>query len=164
MIGIGQQPDIRIDAQGVWYFRGEEMKRRDIVQYLYRYLKKDGTGGYCIETEHERCAVKVEDVPYVINDVDLDFSQQNGKPCVLLSLSDGSREAMSLDAPFWTGCDHVVYCSVKGGEFAARFSRPAYYRLCSHIEYDSLRDSYVLTCDNRSYPLVLNNGEWRFQC
>ena len=164
MIGLNEQPDIRIDSQGVWYFRGEEMKRLDIVQYFYRYLKRDGAGGYCIETEHERCAVTVEDVPYVINDVDLDFSPQIGKPCLVLTLSDGSREAMTFDSRLWTGSDNVVYCRVKGGEFAARFSRPAYYRLCSHIEYDPVSDSYLLTCDNGSYPLVLNNGEWRFQC
>ena len=60
-----EHPDIRIDKEGIWYFCGEEMVRRDIVNYLYRYLKRDETGRYVIETENDRCYVMVEDAPFL---------------------------------------------------------------------------------------------------
>jgi uncharacterized protein len=149
--------DMRIDKNGIWYFHGEEMKRLDIVQYLYQYLKKDSDGQYVIETENDRCYVTVEDVPYVIKSVDSGFSQDNGQPCILISLSDGSREELNLTLPLWCGDDHVMYCSVKKGEYAARFSRPAYYQLCEYIKQDSVSGRYLVTVNECSYPLAFIN-------
>jgi len=154
MIDLKEDYNIRIDKDGIWHFHGGEMKRRDIVNYLYQYLKKDSTGRYVIETENERCYVTVEDVPFVINSVDSGFSHDRGQPCILISLSDGSIEELNLDNPFWHGDDNVLYCKVKKGEFAARFSRPAYYQLCGYIEHDSARRTYVITINHSSHPLV----------
>ncbi len=95
--------DIRIDKDGIWYFHDEEMKRQDIVQYLYQYLKRDSAGQYLIETEHDRCYVTVDDVPYVIKRLEAVFSKSDGQPCIVISLSDGSKEELNLDVPFWTG-------------------------------------------------------------
>ena len=145
--------DIRIDKDGIWYFHGEEMKRQDIVRYLYQYLKKDSAGQYVIETETDRCYITVEDTPFVIRSVDSGFSQDNGRPCILISLSDGSTEELNLGFPFWRGADNVLYCRVKKGEYAARFSRPAYYQLCGSIEHDSARGTYMVTVNNSCYRL-----------
>ncbi len=154
MAELTQHHDILIDKDGIWYFHGEEMKRQDIVKYLYRCLQKDGTGQYVIVTENDRCYATVEDVPFVINSVDSGFSDDDGKPCILISLSDGSREELNFDIPFWRGDDNVMYCKVKKGEYAARFSRPAYYQFCGYMEHDSVRDIYMVKVNNSSYPLV----------
>ena len=157
MAELTQHNDILIDKDGIWYFHGEEMKRQDIVKYLYRCLKKDRTGQYVIVTENDRCYVTVEDVPFVINSVDSGFSDEDGKPCILISLSDGSREELNFDIPFWRGDDNVMYCKVKKGEYAARFSRPAYYQFCGYLEHDSVQDIYMVKVNNSSYPLVFTD-------
>ena len=149
--------DIRIDKDGEWYFHGQEMKRQDIVQYLYQYLRRDSAGHYLIEIENDRCYVTVDDVPYVIKSLEVGFSKNDGQPCIAVSLSDGSKEDLKLDTPFWAGKDNVIYCRVKRGEYTARFSRPAYYQLCEHIEHDSAKDAYVITFNENSYPLVFTN-------
>ncbi len=154
MINLNDQFDIRIDKQGIWYFHDEEMKRQDIVRYMYQYLKRDSAGKYLIEMENDRCYVTVEDVPYVIKSVEAGFSKNDGQPCIEISLSDGSKEELNLDIPFWTGEHNVMYCRVKKGEYAARFSRPAYYQLCKYIEHDPESDTYVLAFSNSSHPLV----------
>jgi len=41
--------DIHIDKDGLWFYRGMEMTRRDIVRLFYRHLKRDESGGYLIE-------------------------------------------------------------------------------------------------------------------
>ena len=172
--------EIYIDKDGIWYFRGAEMERRDIVQYFYRYLRKDREGKYLVEIGDDRCYVDVEDAPYVIRSVSVGFSQSASQPYVELSLSDGSNEMLNLSTPLRIGNDHVLYCRVKRGEYEARFSRPAYYQFCEHIVYDSRSEKYLLILKQHSYSLVLTesaNGKtrhtdrelqtqckWRFKC
>lgn len=98
--------DIRIDKDGIWYFHGKEMKRQDIVQYLYQYLKRDSAGQYLIETENSRFYVTVDDVPYVIRSLEVGFSKKDGQPCIAIILSDGSKEDLNLDDPRHI-CNHV---------------------------------------------------------
>jgi Uncharacterized protein conserved in bacteria len=124
MMQINDHLDIRIDKHGIWYFHGEEMKRQDIVQYFYQYPKMDSAGNYVIETENDRCYVKVEDVPYVIRSVAVGFSKHDEQPCIEILLTDGSNEELKLDNPFWTGEDNVMYCRVKRGEYVRVFLVP----------------------------------------
>ncbi len=150
--------EIFIDREGVWYFSGAEMKRKDIVQYFYQYLKRGPDGGYLIEIDNDRCSVRVEDTPYIVRSIVVAVSSHSGHHYIDLSLNDGSNEGLSLDAPLRIGEDNVLYCMVKKGEHEARFSRPAYYQFCEHIDYDSRRGEYRFVLNHISYPLTLRNG------
>jgi uncharacterized protein len=164
MLKQNDHTEICIDKDGLWYFRGAEMKRQDIVQYFYRYLRRDSDGNYLIEIENDRCYVGVENAPYVIKSVSVDFSKDVGKPHIELSLSDGNRERLNLSAPLRIGKGNVLYCRVRNGEFEARFSRPAYYQFCEYIVYDSRKETYSLLLNQHSYSLVLTentNGKTR---
>lgn len=154
MLKPNHHEDIYIDKDGIWYFRGTEMERQDIVQYFYRYLRRDEEGDYLIEIGDDRCYVGVEDTPFVIRSVSVGISQSAGRPYVELSLNDGSSESLDISAPLRIGDDHVLYCRVKRDEYEARFSRPAYYQFCEHIIYDSRRGEYLLILNQQSYSLV----------
>jgi len=147
--------EIFIDREGVWYFSGAEMIRKDIVRYFYHYLKRDSDGGYVIEIGNDRCRVRVEDTPYIVRSAVVALCSHSSRHYIDLSLNDGSNEGLSLDAPLRIGEDHVLYCMVKKGEHEARFSRPAYYQFCKHIDYDSRREEYRLVLNHVSYPLTL---------
>ena len=58
--------DIRIDKEGVWYYKGNEIFRDEIVRFFYQNLKKDETGRYLIELDDDRCYLEVEDAPFVV--------------------------------------------------------------------------------------------------
>ncbi len=154
MMQSNHNPDIRIDKDGIWYFHGEEMTRQDIVQYFYHHLKRDHDGNYLIEIDNDYCPVSVEDVPFVIRSVAVRCSKNDGQPCIEISLTDGSSEELHHDSPLWTGVDNVMYCRVKGGEYAARFSRAAYYQICQYAVYDTEREQYFIKVPNRSYPVT----------
>lgn len=154
MIESKKNHEIRIDKDGIWYFQGVEMKRRDIVQYFYRHLKRDNNGHYLIEIEGDRCLVSVEDVPYVIMSAAVSCSKIDGQPSIELTLTDGSSEELTHETPLWTGDDNVMYCKVKGGEYGARFSRSAYYQLCEHAAYDADKEQYYINLPNRLYPVA----------
>jgi hypothetical protein len=95
--------EIFIDKNGIWYFRGAEMERRDIVQYFYQHFRRDNEGNYLIEINGDRCYVGVEDVPYIIRSVSVGSLKDNGQPNIMLSLSDGSSERLNLNLPFRIG-------------------------------------------------------------
>jgi len=153
--------EIVIDREGVWHFRGTEMKRKDIVQYLYKYLQRDLNGDYSIEIEDDRCGVRVEDAPYVIRGVFISVSDNSKRPTLDVSLNDGSSERISIDTPLRIGADNVLYCLVKNGQHEARFSRPAYYQFCEYIDYDARSGEYRLILNHISYPLVWTNESRR---
>lgn len=153
-----QHTEMMIDKEGRWYFGGVEMKREDIVQYFYKYLKRDHEGGYAIEIDGDRCRVTVEDAPYVIRSITVGISGDSGPPYVGLSLNDGSSERLNLEAPLRIGTDHVLYCRVKNGEYEGRFSRPAYYQFCAHIDFDTRSEQYRFVLNHVSQPLLFFTG------
>ena len=145
--------DIFIDKEGIWYYRGAEMKRREIVNYFYENLKRDPAGRYLIELPGEdgdRCYVDVEDTAFVVRSV-LDQNLNPGaRSGILLSLSDDSVEELE-PATLHVGQDNVLYCSVKKGCFGARFSRASYYQLARNIEYDDAMDHYFLSFNGQRF-------------
>ena len=40
--------DIRIDKDGIWYYEGNEMFRKDILSTFFEELDRDDTGRYVI--------------------------------------------------------------------------------------------------------------------
>ena len=134
---------IRIDKEGVWYYNGQEMFRKDIVNLLYEHLTRDEKGNYVIVMGEERCVIEVEDAPYVVRSV-YKFSQ-NGEEeeCVKLVMNDLSVEDLDPSS-LWIGRDNIPYCAVKKGTFTARFSRAGYYQLAEYIEHDDEKNAFYI--------------------
>lgn len=149
-------PEIRIDREGVWSYRGVEMIRNDIVQYFYQHLHRDSQGNYQIELDQERCSIHVEDVPFVVRSVSAEFSPTDDRPQkLIIALSDGCVEELDPET-LRIGVKDVLYCRVREREHEARFSRQAYYQLAEYIEYDPRRDRYFLAIGGHPYALSAN--------
>ncbi len=147
--------DIRIDKEGIWYYKGAEMFRREIVELFYRHLKKDEAGKYLIELENDCCYLEVEDTAFVVKSV-FCSEYENGYQFFLL-LSDGTIEKLNPDK-IWIGQDNVLYCKIKSGPFDARFSRASYYQLAEYIQYDPQKDVYFLLVDGIPYYIKQNRS------
>jgi hypothetical protein len=150
-----ESSEIRIDREGVWYFRNMEMTRKEIVQYFYQHLRRDSQGYYKIVLGRENCRVQVDDVPYIIQSVSPGFSGVDGRTRLVISLSDGSCEELNPET-IRIGGNNIPYCRVKESRHEARFSRQAYYQLAVNIEHDPHQDRYFMTVDGRSYPLAVS--------
>jgi len=147
---------IRIDKEGIWYYRGVEMFRREIVNYFYQNLRQDETGNYLIELENDRCYLEVEDTAFVVRSVRQALSEKDGKWAVYLNLSDDTVDLLD-PATVRIGKENVLYCRVKGDRFAARFLRPAYYQLAGDIEYDENQDKYFFPLNGERHYLKDEN-------
>ena len=136
--------DIRIDKDGVWYYQGVEMIRKDIVNYFYENLKRDEYGRYLIEIKDDRCYLEVEDTAFVVKEVRRSAATEKGaEDFFSLLLSDDTSERLDLET-LHIGTDDIPYCEVKGRQFEARISRPAYYQIARFFEYDPERESYYI--------------------
>lgn len=145
---------IRIDKEGVWYYKGVEMTRKDIVNHFYQNLKRDQTGRCLIELENERCYLDVEDTPFVVKAAHRSVPEGNREESILLLLSDDTVEKLD-PLSLWIGSDNVLYCAVKNHQFDARFSRAGYYQLAGDIEYDGQKDAYFISVNGCRY--YINN-------
>ena len=144
--------DIVIDREGVWYYRGNEMVRKDIVSLFYQKLERDQQGQYLVRNGDEAFYIKVEDVPYAVKSIELMKDETSGASYFKVLLSDDSLEDLDLET-LRIGKDNVLYCLVKGKTFEARFTRKAYYQLAEYIQYNSEKNIYYITLNNRLYEI-----------
>jgi len=128
--------DIRIDKEGIWYYRGAEMFRKEILSLFFQNVKKDDSGKYLIEMGEERCYLDVEDTVFVVTEVHKTKKTADNSDFLYVLLNDDCREELALDT-LTVGNDNVLYCQVKEGRFAARFLRKSYYQLSEFIEEDN---------------------------
>ncbi|NLN40203.1 MAG: DUF1285 domain-containing protein [Smithella sp.] len=141
--------DIAIDKEGIWYYRGAHMFRKDILCIFFEHLKIDEDGKYFIELNGEICYLDVEDTAFVVTAV---YEEDQ----ILILLSDDSLEPLALSS-LRVGKDNVMYCTIKGGRFVARFTRKAYYQLAQMIETDGTENSFFIRFDGCKYYITTNN-------
>jgi len=137
-------PDLRIDADGVWYDGGVEITHAGILANLRSNLRRDNAG-YFIQTR-VRIPVRVDDVPLLVMRV------ERQSDTLRVWLNDGDEETVD-PATIRVGAGDVPYCAVKGGAFEARFTRAAAFQLLALAEYDEATGRGALRLAGREYPL-----------
>jgi hypothetical protein len=147
--------DIQIDKDGIWYYRGAHMFRKEILCVFFEHLKIDDCGRYFIELDNEIYYLDVEDTAFVVTAVYKTHTSDNGHEQIEVLLSDDCREVLDPDS-LSIGRDNVMYCRVKGGRFVARFVRKSYYQLAEFIEEDETENGFRIVLNNRKY--LINNS------
>ena len=142
---------IRIDRDGVWYFEGREIIRKDILSLFYESLHLD-EGNYYLEINGEQERLEVEDTVFLVHSAEL---VKDDKEFFIISLNDGTQEQLDLDT-LRIMPDNVPYCQVKGGMFPARFLRLPFYQVAQHALHDEDSDEYCLLLNGRR--IVLQAG------
>jgi hypothetical protein len=127
---------IRIDRDGVWYYHGSPIQRKELVCLLASALRVDDTGGYWLVTPTEMARIDVEDAPFLAVEM---YRAGEGRGR-FLSLRTNVDEIVTI------GTDHPLYVIIDedSGEPApyvklelgreARLSRAVYYELATLAE------------------------------
>ena len=150
--------DIRIDKEGVWYYKGAEMFRKDIWHEMYRNLRRDETGRYLVELGAERAYVEVEDTPYVVKSISVVWADGGEEDHICLDMPDDSRANLDPSS-LHVGEGNVLYGTLAGLCIEARFSRNAYYQIAAHLEYDAGQDRYFISLNNHLYYIKQGNDD-----
>jgi hypothetical protein len=145
-----ENSDIRIDKEGVWYYKGAHMFRKEILSVFFEHLKIDECGKYLIELKEERYYLDVEDTAFVIGAVYKTQLPDDGRVQIDILLNDDSCEKLEMSS-LYIGKDNVLYCRVKEGKFTARFSRNSYYQLAEFIEQLGNGNHFFINLNGEKY-------------
>ncbi len=137
-------PDLRIDADGIWYDGGVEITHAGILANLRGSLRRDADG-YFIQTR-VRIPVRVDDVPFLVMRV------ERQAEALRVWLNDGEEETVDPATLRIDGRD-MPYCGVKGGAFEARFTRAAAFQLLALADYDEATGRGAVRVAGRNYPV-----------
>jgi hypothetical protein len=139
---------IRVDRDGLWYFEGREIIRKDILSLFYEHLHLD-EDRYYVEINGEREYVEVDDTVFLVQGAEL---TNDGEEAFVIRLNDGTQERLDLTT-FRIAEGNCPYCLVKEGRFPARFLRLPFYQVAQHAQHDEDTDEYFLLLNGRKYPL-----------
>jgi len=137
-------PNLRVSRDGGWYDDDVEVTHPGVLANLQGNLRRDAQG-YFIQTR-VRIPVVVEDVPWIVTRL-----ERRGEALSVL-LNDGTREEID-PVTLRVGAGDVPYCTVKDGEFEARFSRAAAFQLLALADYDETTGRGTLRLGRREIPL-----------
>jgi uncharacterized protein len=152
--------DIRIAADGVWYYQGEVMQRESVVRLLSRILRKDSDAYYLV-TPSEKMKIDVDDAPFVVTMMDIE-----GEGCaqkIHFSTQTGDYFTLSAEHPLETiqssGGEPKPYVKVRH-DLLARINRSVYYELAEHVvPYEgSVSSGGVVPCEGDNFG-VWSSGE-----
>jgi len=76
--------------------------------------------------------------------------QDDDRDQIEVLLSDDSCEKLEMNS-LYVGKNNVLYCRVKNGIFAARFSRNSYYQLAEYIEQSEKGNHFFIKLNDEKY-------------
>ncbi len=122
--------DLRIDRQGLWYHEGVRFERQALARMFASILRKEGDA-YFVLTPVEKWRIRVEDVPFLITEMELLDAGPNQRLQMTTSLGD----CFCIDAehPLWLDTDPTTdepspYVRVRD-RLDGLLSRAVFYRL-----------------------------------
>ncbi len=122
---------IRIDREGIWYYHGSPIQRKELLCLFASALRRDDQGRYWLITPQEMGPVDVEDAPFLAVEL---FVGGHGREQVL-SLRTNVDEIVSVNEhhPLRVSIDSHTgepspYVTLPGGR-EARLSRAVFYEL-----------------------------------
>ncbi|MCE5211718.1 MAG: DUF1285 domain-containing protein [Deltaproteobacteria bacterium] len=149
--------DIRIDKEGLWYYKGAHMFRKEILNIFFDHLRIDECGKYLIELGPECCYVDVEDTAFVVVAVYKTKKSGDSRDQIEILLNDDSCEILEMNS-LLTESTNVLYCRVKKGRFTARFSRKSYYQLAEYIEQSENEPGFFISLNGEKYFIQSNKA------
>jgi hypothetical protein len=129
--------DIRIGADGTWYYRNSPIGRLPLVKLFASVLRREADGGYWLVTPVERGLIVVDDAPFTAVEVDVDGRGEQQRLEFRTNLDE--RVTADADHPIRIETDRATgeprpYVLVRDG-LEARILRPVYYQLVELGEF-----------------------------
>ena len=145
--------DIRIAADGTWYYRGSPIERMGLVKLFAGVLRRDEAGDYWLITPAERGRITVDDAPFTAVELSVDGEAESQRLRFRTNLDEwvaaGSAHPIRVDVK--PGTDEPrPYIRVRDG-LEALIVRPVFYEL---VERSAERDGRVgIWSLNQFFPL-----------
>jgi hypothetical protein len=126
--------DMRIAADGLWYYLGTPIGREPLVRLFASVLRRDEDGRYRLVTPVEKIGITVEDVPFVA--VEMHAAGTGTEQAITLRTNVGdiveAGPAHPLRFEAEPDTDGVRPYVLVRGRLEARLQRPLLYELVEH--------------------------------
>lgn len=123
--------DIRINRDGLWFYHGTPIGRRELVKLFASVLRRDSDGRYLLETPAEKGVIEVEDVPFVAVELTLQGAGHSQTLVFRTNIDENvvadAAHPLRIVVDPRTG-EPSPYVEVRDG-LAARLTRSVYYEL-----------------------------------
>ncbi len=123
--------DIRIDSEGMWFYHGSPIGRKNLIKLFASVLSVDGEGKYWLITPAEKGEIIVEDVPFMA----VEMTAQGTNEDITLTFRTNIDDEIIADHlhPIRVEIDPITeepspYIMVRDG-LEARLTRAVYYQM-----------------------------------
>lgn len=144
---------IYVDEEGDWYYHNDKISREDILELFLTNLCLASGGLFFIAWGGQRCALEVADTPFIVTRVDRVRSQEGQGEELIIRLKHLPAAEILDPSTLKVGEGNIPYCTIRNGQYRARFSRPAYYQLAAWIDFDPATESFFLELNGTRYPI-----------
>lgn len=149
--------DMRIAADGTWFYGGTPIERKPLVKLFSSVLRREDDGRYWLVTPVERCRVEVEDAPFVAVELSVSGERQQQVLAFRTNLDDwveaGPEAPLRVELDPESG-EPRPYVLVRQG-LEARLQRNVYYHLVEAAEPHEVeqRERLGVWSKGRFFPL-----------
>ncbi len=128
---LSGEMDMRIAANGDWYYRGSRLKRHSMVKLFSTILRIEDDGCYYLVTPVEKFRIRVDDAPFVAHSLSVTGSDKAQRLTLVTNVGDevtlGEAHPLIVEIDPGTG-EPRPYVPVKRG-LRALVERADFYRL-----------------------------------
>ena len=123
--------DLRIAADGTWYYHGSPIGRKELVRLFARVLVREADGSFWLKTPVEKALIRVEDAPFL--GVELAREGRGANQILKIRTNVDDWVTVGPDHPLRMargpeGLGPKPYVAVRPG-LDALLARPVYYEL-----------------------------------
>ena len=137
--------EVRLNERGKWTHEGLDFENQRIIDLFSRSVDRTDGGTWVLEVGRFTYPITVEDVGFFVERVDRSTSPPT------LKLSDDTQEPLDPSTLDYQPGGRL-YCTIKDGDFRARFKRTAYFQLAELME-ETDDGRVVVRMDGETYDL-----------
>ncbi len=149
--GRTRETKISRDAEGRWFDDGVPLEHDQLCRAFDSWVSRAPDGRYCLHNDVNWAYITLLGPAFFARDANV------GPSGVVLTLSDGTKEALAADT-LTVDHDGRIYCSVKDGAFEARLDRAAVFALAEIVAEDE-QGVYLTLNGQRIRPALRATSE-----
>lgn len=125
--------DMRIAADGSWWYRGSRIDRPSLVKLFASVLRREADGSYWLVTPAERGRITVDDLPFVIVEMQVAGEGRDRSIRMRTNLDEWLRLGADHPLRVEEGAHGKRLCVAVRNGLEAVLARPVWYELAALV-------------------------------
>ncbi|MEX0694851.1 MAG: DUF1285 domain-containing protein [Rhodospirillales bacterium] len=153
--------DMRIDADGVWFYHGSPITRKKLVRLFSTVVRRDEAGAYWLITPAEMARITVDDAPFLV--VEMLETNDNGVSCLKFRTNvdtwvtaDAAHPIRVVTDP--DSAEPRPYIRMADDGTEARINRAVFYELVNKAVVAEVAGRDMLSVESAGTVFVLGSA------